>query len=119
VWVLFGLVLGGLRVALLPLSIVIVVLTGSLAVLLAISTLTTVSVFAVNVVTLFGVGLAVDYGLLPPLLRRHAHHIRPINPPGPTTDASPPSPTGSRSSSTLPSIASTTWRGGRTERRPL
>ncbi len=64
VLILFGLVLGGLRVALLPLTIVIVVLTGSLAVLLAISSLTTVSVFAVNVATLFGVGLAVDYGLL-------------------------------------------------------
>ncbi|MEO1060090.1 MAG: MMPL family transporter, partial [Actinomycetota bacterium] len=61
---LFGLLLGGVRVALVPLAIVVVVLAGSLPILLALSAVTTVSVFAVNVVTLFGVGLAVDYGLL-------------------------------------------------------
>ena len=64
VLILFGLILGGVRVALIPLGIVVVVLTGSLALLMAISQVTTVSIFAVNVVTLFGVGLAVDYGLL-------------------------------------------------------
>ncbi len=64
VLLLFGLILRSLRIALLPLGIVVVVLAGSLTLLMLLSQITTVSVFALNVVTLFGVGLAVDYGLL-------------------------------------------------------
>ncbi len=48
----------------LGLALVATTVTGGLAVLLALSAVTEVSSFAVNVVTMFGIGLAVDYGLL-------------------------------------------------------
>jgi RND superfamily putative drug exporter len=44
--------------------LVLTTVTGALALLLALSAVTTVSTFAINVVTMFGIGLSVDYGLL-------------------------------------------------------
>ncbi len=61
---LAGLALGRLRTAVVPMLIVITAVTVPLGILLVLSLVTDVSVFAVNVVTMFGVGLAVDYGLL-------------------------------------------------------
>jgi len=61
---LTGLALGRLRASAFPLAIVLVAVTGPLAILLGLSLLTDVSVFAINVVSMFGIGLAVDYGLL-------------------------------------------------------
>lgn len=45
-------------------ALVVTTITGALALLLAVSAVTEVSSFAINVVTMFGMGLAVDYGLL-------------------------------------------------------
>ena len=53
-----------LRLAFLPLIVALVSISGSLLVLLAFASLTDVSIFAVNVVTMLGLGLAVDYSLL-------------------------------------------------------
>jgi uncharacterized membrane protein YdfJ with MMPL/SSD domain len=50
--------------SLLGLALVATTVTGGFAALLALSTATEVSSFAVNVVTMFGIGLAIDYGLL-------------------------------------------------------
>ncbi|MEQ4206223.1 MMPL family transporter [Actinopolymorpha sp. B9G3] len=57
------LVFGGLIAAGLPLVVGAVGITGALGVLWVLTTFTDVSVFAMNVVTLLGLGLAVDYGL--------------------------------------------------------
>lgn len=46
------------------LTLVVTTVTGALALLLGMSLVTDVSSFAINVVTMFGMGLAVDYGLL-------------------------------------------------------
>ncbi|GAA3279992.1 MMPL family transporter [Dactylosporangium vinaceum] len=55
---------GGLRAALLPLIVAAVSVSGSLLVLLGLSYVTKVSEYSLNVVTLLGIGLAVDYSLL-------------------------------------------------------
>src|SRR6266496_1308 len=52
------------RIALMPLAVALVSVAGSLLVLLGFAAVTDVSVFAVNVVTMLGLGLAVDYTLL-------------------------------------------------------
>jgi RND superfamily putative drug exporter len=57
-------VFGGVVAGSLPLVVAITAVTGTLLGLLALSTTTTVSQYAVNVVTLLGIGLAVDYSLL-------------------------------------------------------
>jgi RND superfamily putative drug exporter len=61
VLVLFG---GGLVAGLLPLAAALATIAGSLLVLNALAGAVAVSEFAVNVVTLLGLGLAVDYSLL-------------------------------------------------------
>ena len=61
VLVLFG---GGLVAGALPLLAALATITGSLLALNALASAIAVSEFAVNVVTLLGLGLAVDYSLL-------------------------------------------------------
>jgi RND superfamily putative drug exporter len=61
VLVLFG---GGLIAGGLPLLAALATITGSLLGLNALASVTAISEFAVNVVTLLGLGLAVDYSLL-------------------------------------------------------
>jgi RND superfamily putative drug exporter len=56
--------LGGLVAGLLPLAAALATIAGSLLVLNALAGVAAVSEFAVNVVTLLGLGLAVDYSLL-------------------------------------------------------
>jgi putative drug exporter of the RND superfamily len=56
--------LGGFVAGLLPLAAALATIAGSLLVLNALAGATAVSEFAVNVVTLLGLGLAVDYSLL-------------------------------------------------------
>ncbi|MBM7807515.1 RND superfamily putative drug exporter [Geodermatophilus bullaregiensis] len=56
-------VFGSLAAASLPLAIGVTAILGSLAALRAFSLVTDVSIFAVNVVTVLGLGLAIDYGL--------------------------------------------------------
>ncbi|HXJ64928.1 MAG TPA: MMPL family transporter [Actinomycetota bacterium] len=52
------------RAAILPIVVALVSISGSLLVLLGFASVTKVSIFAVNVVTMLGLGLAVDYSLL-------------------------------------------------------
>jgi putative drug exporter of the RND superfamily len=54
----------GLRAALLPVVAALVTTSGALLILLGVTTLTNVSSYALDVVTLFGLALAVDYSLL-------------------------------------------------------
>ncbi|MGY1606333.1 MULTISPECIES: MMPL family transporter [unclassified Geodermatophilus] len=61
--VLLVVVFGSLTAAGLPLAIGVTSILGSFAALRAASEFTDVSVFAVNVVTILGLGLAIDYGL--------------------------------------------------------
>lgn len=61
--VLLVIVFGGLVAAGLPLVVGAVGIVGALGVLWILSGVTEVSVFAMNVVTLLGLGLAIDYGL--------------------------------------------------------
>jgi RND superfamily putative drug exporter len=58
------LIFGGVLAATLPLAVAIAGVTGSLLVLLGLSYATKVSEYSLNVVTLLGIGLAVDYSLL-------------------------------------------------------
>ncbi len=55
---------GGLVAASLPLVIAVVAIPGSLLVLLGLSYVTDLQVFALNAATMLGLGLAVDYALL-------------------------------------------------------
>ena len=61
--VLLVVIFGSLAAAGLPLAIGVVAILGSFAALRGFSMVTDVSIFAVNVVTITGLGLAIDYGL--------------------------------------------------------
>jgi RND superfamily putative drug exporter len=56
-------VFGGLVAALLPLSIGVVAILGTLAVLRLLTTFVPVSVYSINLTTALGLGLAIDYSL--------------------------------------------------------
>ncbi|MBR8741508.1 MMPL family transporter [Nocardiopsis sp. MG754419] len=60
---LLVLIFGGLIAGLVPLAVGGLAILGSLTVLRALTHVTEVSVFAINVATLLGLGLAIDYGL--------------------------------------------------------
>jgi putative drug exporter of the RND superfamily len=57
-------IFGGLRAALLPIFAALVTTAGALLLLLGITYLTDVATYAFDVITLFGLALAVDYSLL-------------------------------------------------------
>ena len=57
-------IFGGLRAALLPIFAALVTTAGALLLLLGITHLTDVATYAFDVITLFGLALAVDYSLL-------------------------------------------------------
>jgi uncharacterized membrane protein YdfJ with MMPL/SSD domain len=61
--VLLVVIFGSLAAASLPLAIGATAILGSFAALRAITSFTEVSVFSVNLVTILGLGLAIDYGL--------------------------------------------------------
>ena len=61
--VLLVIIFGSLAAASLPLVIGATAIVGSFAALRGFATFTDVSIFAVNVVTILGLGLAIDYGL--------------------------------------------------------
>ncbi|MEV6382417.1 MMPL family transporter [Streptomyces sp. NPDC051773] len=63
-FVLLLLVFGGLAAAFLPLVVGVLSIAGSMAVLRLISNITDVSVFAMSLVTILGLAVAIDYGLL-------------------------------------------------------
>ncbi|PDP84421.1 hypothetical protein CQJ94_27480 [Glycomyces fuscus] len=60
---LLVLIFGGLVAGLVPLAVGGLAILGSLALLRALTHVTDVSVFAINVATILGLGLAIDYGL--------------------------------------------------------
>jgi RND superfamily putative drug exporter len=62
--VVMVLIFGGWRAALLPLSIAIASIASSIVLLLVATTFMDVSVYALNVVSMLGLGLGIDYGLL-------------------------------------------------------
>ncbi|HEX5880083.1 MAG TPA: MMPL family transporter [Actinomycetota bacterium] len=64
VLVLLLVIFGGIVAAGLPVLVALVGVAGTLLALLGISAVTDVSVYSVNVVTMLGLGLAVDYALL-------------------------------------------------------
>src|SRR3954451_18087717 len=72
--VLLVVIFGSLAAASLPLAIGGTAILGSFAALRAFTTVTDVSVFAVNVVTIMGLGLAIDYGLF--MVSRFREEIR-------------------------------------------
>jgi RND superfamily putative drug exporter len=72
--VLLLVVFGSLAAASLPLAIGVTAILGSLAALRAFALVTDVSIFAVNVVTVLGLGLAIDYGLF--VVSRFREEIR-------------------------------------------
>jgi len=61
--VLLLLIFGGLVAAALPLAVGMLAITGSLLMLSLIASLTDVSIFALNLITMMGLGLAIDYSL--------------------------------------------------------
>jgi uncharacterized membrane protein YdfJ with MMPL/SSD domain len=61
--VLLVLIFGSLAAASLPLAVGVLTILGSFTALRALTLVTDVSVFAINVITLLGLGLAIDYGL--------------------------------------------------------
>jgi RND superfamily putative drug exporter len=72
--ILLVVIFGGLAAAALPLAIGVAAILGSLAALRAFALVTDVSIFAVNVVTVLGLGLAIDYGLF--VVSRFREEIR-------------------------------------------
>ena len=64
VLVLLLLLFGGLVAATLPIVVALVSVAGTLLALTLVSAVTDVSVYAVNIVTMLGLGLAIDYALL-------------------------------------------------------
>jgi uncharacterized membrane protein YdfJ with MMPL/SSD domain len=72
--VLLVVIFGSIAAAGLPLAIGIVAILGSFAALRGFAQVTDVSIFAVNVVTITGLGLAIDYGLF--MVSRFREEIR-------------------------------------------
>jgi len=72
--VLLLIIFGSLTAAALPLAIGVTAILGSFAALRAFGLFTDVSIFAVNVVTVLGLGLAIDYGLF--VVSRFREEIR-------------------------------------------
>ncbi|HXQ57841.1 MAG TPA: MMPL family transporter, partial [Actinomycetes bacterium] len=62
--VLLFLVFGGFAAAVTPLLVAAVAVAGALLILLGVSHVTDISAYSVNVITMLGLGLAVDYSLL-------------------------------------------------------
>ena len=67
-------VFGSLVAALLPLAVGVSAIVGTLAILRALSTLTDVSIYALNMTTAMGLALGIDYSLL--LVNRYREQIR-------------------------------------------
>ncbi|MEM9712773.1 MAG: MMPL family transporter [Actinomycetota bacterium] len=57
-------IFGGIRAAGMPVAVALTAVAFSMVVLLLATTFTSVSIFALNVVSMLGIGLGIDYGLL-------------------------------------------------------
>jgi putative drug exporter of the RND superfamily len=62
--VLLLVLIGGVIASGLPIAVALAAITGGLLILYGVSELTAINEYSVNVVTMFGIGLAVDYSLL-------------------------------------------------------
>jgi len=87
--ILLLVIFGSLAAASLPVAIGGVAILGSFTVLRLITLGTTVSAYSVNITTILGLGLAIDYGLFIVTRFREELH-RTLPPPGGTTPPSPP-----------------------------
>ena len=75
VTILLFIVFGGLVAALLPLLIGGIAILGAFAVLHVLANFTDISIFSINVVTMLGLGLAIDYALF--IVTRFREELRP------------------------------------------
>lgn len=75
--VVLVMVLGGLRIGLLPVVVALVTIVTTLLALSAVVQVVPVNEFAVNIVTILGLGLAVDYSLLMIFRFREERHADP------------------------------------------
>ena len=74
VLVLLAVIFGSVVAALIPLLIGIVAILGALTVTRVIESVTTVSTFAINTITLLGLGMAIDYALI--VINRYREQLR-------------------------------------------
>jgi trehalose monomycolate/heme transporter len=74
VLLLLAIIFGSLVAALMPLLVGIVAILGALTATRAIESVTTVSTFAINTITLLGLGMAVDYALI--VISRYREQLR-------------------------------------------
>ena len=75
--ILLMVIFGGLAAAALPVAIGGVAILGSFAVLRLLTMATTVSIYSVNITTILGLGLAIDYGLFMVTRFREELHRQP------------------------------------------
>jgi trehalose monomycolate/heme transporter len=74
VLVLLAVIFGSVVAALMPLLVGIVAILGALTATRAIESVTTVSTFAINTITLLGLGMAIDYALI--VINRYREQLR-------------------------------------------
>jgi RND superfamily putative drug exporter len=95
--ILLLVIFGSLAAASLPVAIGGVAILGSFTVLRLLTMATTVSIYSVNITTILGLGLGIDYGLFMVTRFREELHRQPTLPtPGGTTPRAPPRPFGRR-----------------------
>lgn len=74
VLVLLAVIFGSVVAALMPLLVGIVAILGALTATRAVESVTTVSTFAINTITLLGLGMAIDYALI--VINRYREQLR-------------------------------------------
>ena len=104
-------IFGSLVAASLPLVIGGVAILGSFTVLRLLTMFTTVSIYSLNITTILGVGLGIDYGLFMVTRFREELHRQAVLAPGGTT---PPSPPEAYRRSVEQAVARTVATAGRT-----
>src|SRR5712691_6781513 len=102
---------GSLAAASLPVAIGGIAILGSFTVLRLLTMATTVSVYSVNITTILGLGLGIDYGLFMVTRFREELHRQTLLTPGGTT---PPSPPEAYRRSVEQAVARTVATAGRT-----
>src|SRR6266851_3520926 len=104
-------IFGSLAAASLPVAIGGIAILGSFTVLRLLTMATTVSVYSVNITTILGLGLGIDYGLFMVTRFREELHRQTLLTPGGTT---PPSPPEAYRRSVEQAVARTVATAGRT-----
>src|SRR5580700_1884344 len=88
--ILLLVIFGSLAAASLPVAIGGVAILGSFTVLRLLTMVTTVSIYSVNITTILGLGLGIDYGLFMVTRFREELHRQTLLVPGGTTPSYPP-----------------------------